>query len=338
MNNAISRPLILAMGLAFPASHIVLGLFNIGMLLSPWPTLLAMGICVVLMVVVTTPASGRGMPRRNAVITVAGTALMDVLVQSVLPTGVHPGYAAWHCGAIQMLLVTVALRKQIELAWLGIGIFSVLDFAGSMIHRLTPVDGLALVVTPLMWVGIAHAVSRVFGRCDVLVRDYEDQEKRSGARIAREHARWLSQNEWVTELEHATKPTLTKIAAGDLDAADRANCGYLQDELRDQVRGRVLATRQVLASARAARERGVSVEIFDDRETALPTAVEREVLVQLVGALDRAENGFVKARALPRGQDIAVTILAYDENTPDDEFYLEVREQPEGAGGARVDH
>ncbi|MGO4858932.1 hypothetical protein [Arthrobacter sp. 2MCAF14] len=338
MNNAISRPLILAMGLAFPASHIVLGIFNLDMLLSPWPALLAMGICVALMVVVTMPASDRGLSRRNAVITVAGTALMDVLVQSVLPTGIHPGYAAWHCGAIQMLLVTVALRKQIGLAWLGIGIFSVLDFSGSMLHRLSPVDGLALVVTPLMWIGIAHAVSRVFGRCDVLVRNYEDQEKRSAARIAREHARWLSQNDWVTELEHATKPTLTKVATGNLDASDRADCGYLQDELRDQVRGRVLATPPVLKSARAARERGVAVEIFDDREAALPDAVQQEALAQLIGALDRAESGFVKARALPRGQEIAVTILAYDENTPDDEFYLEVREQPEGADGARVVH
>lgn len=326
MNDAISRPLILAMGLAFPAAHILLGIANLHQLVVIWPTIVAMGVCLVLMVLTTLPAKDRGMPRRHAVFVVAGVLLMDLLVQSALPFGIHPGYAAWHCGAIQMLMVTVAIRKQIMAAWLGISIFAVLEYSGSMIHGLTPVDGLALVLTPMMWVAISHAVSKVFTRCDVQIRANEARERTSAARLAKEYASWISRNEWVTELERKATPLLTKIASHALDDRDRASCLLLQDELRDQVRGRVLATATVLKSARAARARGVVVEICDDREADLPPAVLLEASTQLISALDRAAGGFITARALPPGNDVAVTILASDDSLPDQDFYVEVRE------------
>jgi hypothetical protein len=324
MNNAISRPLILAMGLVFPAAHIVMGLGNLHRLLSLWPALVAMAICLALMVLVTRPSKSREMPPRSAAVVIGGVLIMDLLVQSVLPVGMHPGYAAWHCGAIQMLIVTVALRKRIGAAWLGISLFTVLDMAGSILHGLTYLDAAVLVVTPLMWVAIAHAVNLGLTRCDELIGAYQKQEQLSAARLAEEHARWLSENEWLTELERATKPLLRKIAARTIAEAEKTNCFLLQQELRDQIRGRVLATPSVLRSASAARLRGVTVEIFDDRETGLSDALVSQATSHLVDVLDRTESGFVKARALPPGQKIAVTILAFDEAFPDQEFYLEI--------------
>jgi hypothetical protein len=228
-----------------------------------------------------------------------------------------------------MLMVTVAVRKQVAAAWFGISVFAAVDFSGSLYHSLSPVDGLAMVLTPLMWVAIASAVGIVFDRCDVQVSAFKDQEKTSAARLAQEHARWLSQNEWVSELERVAKPLLIKIAASNMDATDRTSCLLLQDELRDQVRGRALATPAVLKAARAARARGATVEICDDREADLPPAVLLEASAQLINALDRADGGVITARALPPGQGVAVTILAADELMPDQEFYLEVRETPD---------
>ncbi|MDR6508062.1 hypothetical protein [Arthrobacter oryzae] len=326
MNDAISRPLILAMGLAFPAAHILLGIANLHRVVAIWPTIAAMGICLALMVLTTWPAKDRGMPRRHAVLAVTGVLLMDLLVQITLPTAVHPGYAAWHCGAIQMLMVTVAIRKQLEAAWVGICLFAIIDLSGSMMHGLTLVDGLAMVLTPILWVAISHAVSKVFTRCDVQIRANEAHERASAARLAKEHASWISHNEWVTELERKAKPLLTKIATDAMEDPDRTSCLLLQDELRDQVRGRALATATVLRSARAARARGVVVEICDDRETDLPPAVLLEAATQLISVLDRAAGGFITARALPAGNEVAVTILASDDSLPDQEFYVEIRE------------
>ncbi len=330
MNDAISRPLILAMGLAFPAVHILLGIANLHRVVVIWPTIVAMGVCMALMVLTTWPAKDRGMPRRHAVFAVTGVLVMDVLVQSALPFGDHPGYAAWHCGAIQMLMVTVAIRKQIVAAWVGISIFSVLDFGGSLLHGLTVVDGLAMVLTPVMWVAISHAVSKVFARCDVQIKANEAHQRTSSARLAKEHASWISHNEWVTELERKAKPLLSKIASHAMEERDRTSCLLLQDELRDQVRGRALATASVLKSARAARARGVAVEICDDRETDLPPAVLLEASTQLITVLDRAAGGLITARALPTGNEVAVTIHASDDALPDQEFYVEIRENANG--------
>ena len=317
------------MGLAFPAAHILLGIANLNRILAIWPTIVAMGICAASMVVATWPAKDRSMPRRHAAFVVAGALLMDLLVQSALPSGTHPGYAAWHCGAIEMLMVTVAIRKQIFAAWLGISIFAVFDFTGSMVHELTPIDGLAMVVTPMMWVATSHAVNKVFDRCDVQIRANEAQEKISAARLAKDHASWIAHNEWLTELERTAKPLLTRIACRAIEDSDRTSCRLLQDELRDQVRGRALATATVLRSARAARARGVDVEICDDRGTDLPPAVLLEASAQLISVLDRAAGGFITARALPAGNEAAVTIFAYDDSLPDQEFYVEIRESLE---------
>ncbi|WP_454698274.1 hypothetical protein [Arthrobacter humicola] len=250
---------------------------------------------------------------------------MELLVMGVLPSGVHPGYAAWHCGAIEMLMVTVAMRNRIGLAWLGIGLFALADFTGSMIHRLTIIDGLAMVLTPLMWVGIANAVSVVLRRCVDQAEVYSSQERESAERLARENARRLAQTEWAKDLERATAPLLKKIASGKLSSGDITECVLLEAELRDQIRGRALATPEVVRAARAARARGARVDIFDDRGADLPPAVREEASAQLITALNDARVGWIKGRALPAGSPTAVTVLAYGD-TPDDERFLEIKE------------
>lgn len=326
MNSAINRRLILALGIPFPAAHILLGLANIGRVATFWPYLTAMGVCLALMTVVALPGLGRAMPRRHAAIVVVGTVLMDVLVQSVLPTGQHPGYAAWHSGAIEMILVTVALRNHIPLAWTGIVSFAFLDFTGSMIHGLSIVDGLAMVLTPLMWVVIATWVSLALRRNDEQIHSYTVNEQMAVLKLAKEHARQLSQSEWATSLDLATRPLMEKIAAGPLSDVDRQECFLLEAYLRDQIRGQILATPEVLTAARAARTRGVRVDIFDDRRAQMPDALLSEAAAQLAKVLQASMRGVVKGRALPPGAGVAVTILAFDEENPDDELYLEIAE------------
>lgn len=328
MNNAFTRTLILAVGLPFPAAHIVLGLANLHQVTVVWPVLTAMAICLALMLLVTLLWEGNRLTVRQGLVMVAGIVVMELLVQSVLPVGTHPGYAAWQCGAIQMLMVTLAIRNQIGLAWLGIGLFVVLDFTASMIHRLSVVDALALVVPPAMWMVVATAVSLVLLRCEGQIRAYETKERESSARLAREHARTVFHDEWALDLDRSTRPLLEKIASGTISDTDMTDCLLLESQLRDQIRGRALATPEVLQAARAARKRGVRVDIFDDRGSDLPPAAFSEATAQLTAALTRAERGSVKGRALPSESEVAVTILAFDEDAPDEELYLEILAPP----------
>jgi hypothetical protein len=328
MNSAFTRTLILAVGLPFPAAHIVLGLANLHQVTVVWPVLIAMAICLGLMLLVTLQWEGNRLTPRQGLIMVAGIIVMELLVQSVLPVGKHPGYAAWQCGAIQMLMVTLAIRNQIGLAWLGIGLFVALDFTASMIHRLSAVDALAMVVPPAMWMVVATAVSLVLLRCQGQIRAYETKARESSARLAREHARTVFQDEWALDLDRSARRLLEKIASGKISDTVRTDCLLLEAQLRDQIRGRALATPEVLQAARAARKRGVRVDIFDDRGTDLPPVAFSEATAQLAGALTRAERGSVKGRALPSESEVAVTILAFDEDAPGEEFYIEILAPP----------
>lgn len=326
MVTAFDRRLILALGLPFPSAHIILGIANLHRVSSIWPSIVAMAICAALMILVTLPSDSNGLPRHRSLVMIGGTVAMEILVQSVLPFGSHPGYAAWQCGAIQMLMVTVAIRNRIRLAWLGITLFATIDFTASMIRGLSIVDALALIAPPVMWIVLATAVNVVLRRCEIQIREHNAQEQEAADRIASEHARNVAQNEWVNDLDRATRPLLEKIVAGQLSDADREDCKLLESQLRDQIRGRALASASVLQAARAARSRGVRVDIFDDRGSELPPAIAAEAHAQLAAALVQAERGSsVKGRALPADADIAVTILSFNDAAPDDEIYVEIR-------------
>ncbi len=326
MDKAITRPLILALGLPFPAAHIILGIANLDRLTTASPAVVAMAICLVLMALLTRRGQHRLLPAVSAWLSVAGVVTMDLLVNSVLPQGEHPGYAAWQAGAIQMLMVVLALRQRIALAWLGISLFAVADLTSSLLRGLPVVDALALVLTPIMWIVIATAVSLMLTRSTTLIRDYTTQQHQAAALLAREHARQLSRNQWMIELDSATRPALELITTGRLTDRDRADLMLLEAQLRDQVRGRTLATPEILHAARQARARGVKVDILDDRKRELPEKILSEASSQLAATLGRAQQGTVNGRVLPAGSGIAVTVLAYDEATEEEEFYLEIRE------------
>lgn len=326
MNGAITRSLILALGIPFPAVHIILGLANLGRMESPWPTLIGMALCLVLMVVVTWRPDTRTLVRLNACMAVAGIILVELCVISVLPVGSHPGYAAWQNGAIEMLMVTVAIRNRIATAWLGIGIFSGIDFIGSLAHGLGVFHALALVATPVLWVGIATAVSIVLRRCDDQVRRYAAQSRTFTEDVAAEEARKLARKDWMEELILVSKPMLDQIAKGQLTAEDRAECRLIEAQLRDRIRARSLTPPEIERAARVARQRGVQVDIFDNRGIELPDSVRDETVRELAKVLSASRSGVVRVRALPAGSDVAVTILASTPDAPLPEVRLEIRE------------
>jgi len=89
-------------------------------------------------------------------------------------------------------------------------------------------------------------------------------------------------------------------------------------QLRDSIRGRSIATPYLLEVARAARARGVQVDVLDERGRTLPTAVLRSATRQAMEVLNAATSGSVTIRAFPEGDPTAVFIV-HDGNAEDDE-------------------
>ncbi|MEX5269535.1 hypothetical protein [Kocuria sabuli] len=89
-------------------------------------------------------------------------------------------------------------------------------------------------------------------------------------------------------------------------------------QLRDSIRGRSIATPYLLEVTRAARARGVLVDILDERGKPLPTAVLRAATRQSMEVLNAATSGSVTIRAFPEGDPTAVFIV-HDGNAGDEE-------------------
>lgn len=329
MDSSITRPLILASALPFPIAHIVLGLVNLDRLTTVFPTLAAMVLCLLAIVLLLrSPDDGR-LGAVPAGIVLTCTSAMTILVNVVLPAGEHPGYAAWHSGALQMLLVATALRRRSGYAWVGIGLFALIQAVGSTLNGMTPIDTLVLIITPVTWIVVATAVNSIFDRSQRQIDAASAREREAAGQLAREHARQVARTHWAADLDRRTRPALERIAAQDIDAAARDEFLLLEAELRDAIRGRALMGPGVAAAARQARTRGVRVDLLDDLKSELEPALAAAVTGQLVVALERTGSGVLTARAWPAGSRPEVTILTYDEAEADAETYLEISSNPE---------
>jgi hypothetical protein len=101
----------------------------------------------------------------------------------------------------------------------------------------------------------------------------------------------------------------------------------IESRFRDEIRGWVLTTEEVLEEAHKARERGVTVQIMDDRRQDLEPRTLAAVSEDVAGIIDGAQTGTVTARARPQGGSLAVTIYASGADRPDEPTLLEFPER-----------
>ncbi len=325
MDSEVARPLIFATVIPYCLAHIILGLANLSILTAVGPALLAMAICIVAMFIVVPRGISVKLSRRQSWAVIVATVTMDLVVNSGLPAHVHPGYAAWHTAAIQMILLGLALRGRLGMAWLGITLFALADLASSIVRGLEFVDAVVLVITPVMWIVIATAVIAVSNGSRREVALSIEQREQNERSIAKQHALQVLRTEWIQALDQLTRPALELVARGNLDTRDRTELMLVEAELRDGIRGRALATPAVALAARQARNRGVKVDILDDSDTQLPLDLLQESAGQLTTVLNHAQCGFVKARVWPLHSADAVTILAFDDRFPEDALHIQIR-------------
>jgi hypothetical protein len=79
---------------------------------------------------------------------------------------------------------------------------------------------------------------------------------------------------------------------------------------------------EVLEAARRARERGVTVQILDDRRQDLEPRTLAGVSEDVAGILDGVQTGTVTARARPQDDPLAATIYASGADRPDEPTLL----------------
>ena len=162
---------------------------------------------------------------------------------------------------------------------------------------------------------VAGTIYRTLAR---RARRRETEARRREAEAVQQIAALASQEEaradYRTRLLAQVGPILERIESSHgLTPAERAECRLVEASLRDAIRGRGLASAEIVRAARAARERGTTVSLIDDRRADEATGVPLNILAAVSETLDQAGTGdtFV-ARLLPVGRRNIATVLLAD--------------------------
>ena len=283
---------------------------TVGFVARPWQTAFAIAIVGAGGVLIVAKRS-YPYPWTDTALILGIVVVANAMVFDSLHVSGDLGRATWNLGANTWLLFFLTIQGRPWAAWLGM----VLMIAQSATWAaITDRGALAGVVMCSNHVGIllvgtlfAILLRRTAQRIEAL----RERALTAAAETAAADAGIEIRRARVDELSALALPLLERIGeGGPFTDAERASFARAEARLRDGVRGRALALPEVVEATEAARARGVSVTILDDRGEVIEDgdALARmvEVIVRTLGA---AFAGAVTVRLQPPGRDCALTLL-----------------------------
>lgn len=224
------------------------------------------------------------------------------------------GYAAAHIGPYAFVLLMLVLRGRITRAWLALVVVAMVCVGYCLItgEELAPRLLAVLLSAYMLLIGtlFVTGLGRMAHRLTVLQRQ---QNATSAERAAADLDATLRLGH-ATRILDAAGPLLIRIAAGaTLTEAERLECLVVEALLRDSSRAPNLSFEPLTGAVRAARTRGVSVVLFDDRcDAPLSEPLAGLLADWLVSRLSPVGSGTVTIRLLPVGRSALATMTIGD--------------------------
>jgi hypothetical protein len=221
-----------------------------------------------------------------------------------------PGYANWHLGAMTFLLLVLALRGRPKQAWLGYGVFAVIEIVSTFFTALS----IAAVATDIARQASSLLIGSLFAMLlrrasRTITAIQETQLSRAAARAATAAASGERERQ-VARLERDARPALDRILSGDeLSTEERTGFALLEAGLRDGIRAAGFSGDAIANETRAARARGLHVVLLDDRGHELDETEHALIEAALISELQATGVGTVTARLSPWGHDEIGTIV-----------------------------
>lgn len=287
----------------------------------PAPMVISLGTYLVAGLIVALP---RWDGRRFHVLPTAVSSLLFLVAAqqgyAATPRTMDAGQSPWfHLGFIAELFALGMRRRPgwAFLVWLGVTTLSVL--------RWPVVDGVPLPVEAYHVVGVAVMIVTwmVERQYNFFRQRREDTQRILDAARSRDEEekdiRYASSRR-VDEVRRLAGGLLEQIAHENAEVTDYdlQQFRLTEAQLRDSIRGRSIATPHILELTRAARARGIAVDILDERGHPPSPEVLASTARQLAQVLAQAESGVVTVRALPP-DDTAAVFIVHDSQNPDDD-------------------
>lgn len=284
--------------------------------------LLALSIAVYLITVAAAVMLKRGLEMGSLVGAVVGIGAVSTSVIANL--GISPGqtgtYASWYVGGMGVLLGIVAVRGQSLIAWVSAALVT------SIVVQAAGVVGVlkAGIVGMVVLIAAGQATAGSLRRADRDIHDLQQAAIANEAETASAIAAGTERKERLQQVLTKALPALSYISStkGKFSETERKKLIALEASLRDDIRGRRLASDIVQAATQAARERGVQVMLMD--EGGLDKLSKRElnaVLQKVADAIDQVKAGKVVVRS-PRGEKFLVTVTATRPGTSSPDLWL----------------
>lgn len=227
---------------------------------------------------------------------------------------------SWPLMAYTMLALGLILRRHTFYGWLFFTGFMVLVLSWHTRYfdsRLTLSTEFAI---PVLLMVVATVVPKQIEQALSKTRQARGMRIIADAGRLEENDMGTVASQRVQEVRSLTEDMLYRIAYNDTpvgrEEMDRFR--FTEAQLRDTIRGRYIVNQQILDAAWLARQRGVKVDILDERGGALPARVAQALTLCAVDLLEDATGGTITVRAFPSDDQCAV-MLVHDGNSEDDE-------------------
>jgi hypothetical protein len=277
------------------------------------PLVVAMLLAVLATALVLRPGSGLrlGVPTAaGAVVALAGLCLAMTLVIPQPALGV----LVWHLFSVQLVLVTLVVRRRTGWALLGLA----LTEASVVLWSLTGPDGWVGVLSwgagPLLFLVMAMLVNRILRtitRRQVALRRQEDVAIDASVR---QHVALVQRSLWVADLRSQARSILVRLS----EVTDRVPVA-LQDEallleatLRESLVARNVMSDELAGLTVGARRRGVDVRLVDSRHTVVPPRIGQAVLDTVRRALAVESVSRLVVRLAPEDGTTSASVLSED--------------------------
>lgn len=251
----------------------------------------------------------RRMSQRRALWILGLCAITMVLMAFQLQPDDERPFAHWHLGAITLVLLVMALRGRIGMAWVGYFVMAGVTVLWAERSGLGVAAGIALVIrhagTLLAGTLVAASLNRTARTLAALNRERD-------LRVAQEATQTAAIGERKAQLDRINalaRPALERLANPHVPGdAERADCLLVEAGLRDAMRARSLCLEPLTSAARQARSRGVEVILLDDGGDQPPPGMDA-LTALLATELDAVPSGRFTARLLPPGRPDLATIV-----------------------------
>jgi hypothetical protein len=300
--------LFLGLGALFSAYHIFLGATALDVPRSPVPAVVALALFAVATALSLWPTSSVRMPLWLAAFDLAVCVALPIIVTSQLDSSVDNGYATWHIGAVGTLMTVLAVRRRQAPAWIGVIFLAAQTVVWGNLGLLASLG----VVGSIAWVGIAVVITRALVKAGRDSRQFARAQREATEWQAAQEAHVIERQFRLRKTQIVAAPMLAEIirTSGRLTPMQKQECRYLEQAIRDEIRGRGLLTDAVREQVMAARRRGVDVNLLDEGGLDdLSVHDLRTVLHRLAEAIRDTTADKLIVRTVPHSSRVAVTVV-----------------------------